>query len=70
MIWYSTKEDFHKALDEAMEVIEGKKGPKLTWDFAEDATYVYPERLQMVAELVGKLRSLTDHLPENATQGV
>ena len=64
MGWISTKDNLHKALDEAMEIIQGKVGPKTECDYETDARHTYPQRFSLLAEQIGKLRSLVNHLPD------
>lgn len=51
----------NKLLEEMMEVICGERGPRLTLEYAEDARYVYPERLNLLAQKIQEIRSHIDY---------
>lgn len=63
MNWVSSKKDLHQALDEAMKIIQGEKGVKRESDYLADVRYHYPKSMSRLAEQIGKLRSLVNHLP-------
>ena len=58
----TTKEELLEALDEAMKIIQGQKGVKLEADYLADVRYHYPKSMSRLAEQIGKLRSLVNHL--------
>ena len=64
MEWHTTKKELNETLDEIMAIATGERGPRLSCDNAEDGRYIYPKKIEMICECIGKLRSQIDHLPD------
>jgi hypothetical protein len=58
----TTKKELNQTLDEIMDIAAGKEGPQLSLEYTADARYIYPKRIEMICECVGKLRSQIDHM--------